>query len=1026
MTIIRIERLIRRVSGVLQGSEPGGAQIAVDLAEVCREANRRIEECLVSLRHGDMAGAFDLSEAEAPLVEQIRALSFADFGVWVQHCREQGWPISEAPDVRGFQTLQKALQEAKGREADPALVQSFRAAMVAGDRPAALRVLATILRRRPEDAWAIGERGKLLGKESELSLMRLEALLAAGDDFALAVEVDKFEQLGLDPKYRPEVYEAARLLRLNVRRGQAEEKFRQQLKQSEEVRARGDWREVERLLEVAAAELEEAGGRPPEGHLWSGLHQWVRENRIDVEQREELRKQEERVQRELDALEGLRREGTRRSTARLRESLAVVEEFLAMPGPVGVVWPESVHRRLRKEAELLIVDLGRAQKKKWMVVGTAMVMVLATTVGVIQWKQEEIRQEMFLREIDQMITERKVDAAEAWLQSEEAARASGKARGAAELAKLKSFLDQERELRKAAEEEMGRTEKNLTNQALDLFTRWKALAGVEKKISLVPPQWRGALEERRNQALSGLRTQSQESQKTRTRTLQDEMKRVAGEFTNWGQATQNRKEDADKLQLLMERLAGGTVWLQQTEPPELAMPVELEKEFTTLLARMAEAHTRLEDFLQARRVLSGANTFSDYQQALKRLSANPCTDPAEKEQISQVLADWMVEAKVLISLWMPWENPAPAGLAGGAPRLFPKRLEAAEEAVLREIAEDEFLHDIWAYDVPLAKNSRDRYRIYSAGKLKPIPGSGTESPYTFGQGEVFIPKDCGRDEAVKFEKRPRSQALMGIRMDMEKLLIGFGGQIQLRPEVNSEQLNKVRENLEKTLSVDSSSPVARAPIHEALEKLLSNQPGTSPLARAYLAEKVWKLGTVLGDPLRFGLVFSPSLRSATSAWSSLGAIEPGVWLKQDNAGMDAGWEKAFFLVEAPRFVDEAKLTCQLWISASQAGLSFGGWMNEKGEAQNLERLANLEAGQKLVGQGRKGEVIVGWKYDGGKWLMVNEVRPFSPLYLLPRGPETLLQEAIRVTRIREGWAEEWARKHLPMLFGKISESGGQH
>ena len=246
-----------------------------------------------------------------------------------------------------------------------------------------------------------------------------------------------------------------------------------------------------------------------------------------------------------------------------------------MPGPVGVVWPESVHRRLRKEAELLIVDLGRAQKKKWMVVGTAMVMVLATTVGVIQWKQEEIRQEMFLREIDQMITERKVDAAEAWLQSEEAARASGKARGAAELAKLKSFLDQERELRKAAEEEMGRTEKNLTNQALDLFTRWKALAGVEKKISLVHPQWRGALEERRNQALSGLRTQSQESQKTRTRTLQDEMKRVAGEFTNWGQATQNRKEDADKLQLLMERLAGGTVWLQQTEPPELAMPVEL-------------------------------------------------------------------------------------------------------------------------------------------------------------------------------------------------------------------------------------------------------------------------------------------------------------------------------------------------------------------------------------------------------------------------------------------------------------------
>ncbi|NBQ56465.1 MAG: hypothetical protein EBU36_07520, partial [Verrucomicrobia bacterium] len=69
MTIIRIERLIRRVRGVLQGSEPGGAQIAVDLAEVCREANRRIEECQVSLRRGDLAGALDLSEAEPALAE---------------------------------------------------------------------------------------------------------------------------------------------------------------------------------------------------------------------------------------------------------------------------------------------------------------------------------------------------------------------------------------------------------------------------------------------------------------------------------------------------------------------------------------------------------------------------------------------------------------------------------------------------------------------------------------------------------------------------------------------------------------------------------------------------------------------------------------------------------------------------------------------------------------------------------------------------------------------------------------------
>ena len=271
MTIPRIERLVRRVRAALQTGEPGGAAIAGELAEVCREANRRIEQCTGSLRRGDFGAALDLSDAEPPLGEQMRILNFPEFESWAQKCREQGWPIAEAPDQRGFQGLQKLLHEAKGKEADPALVESYRAAMLAGDRPAALRVLATILRRRPGDAWAQGEKGKLLAKESELSLRRMEALLAAGDDGALAAEVDKFTELGLESKYRPEVFEAARQRRQERRREEAQVRVRDWLRQAEERREAGDWRAVEDWLETAAAELEEAGARPPSGNLWKTL-----------------------------------------------------------------------------------------------------------------------------------------------------------------------------------------------------------------------------------------------------------------------------------------------------------------------------------------------------------------------------------------------------------------------------------------------------------------------------------------------------------------------------------------------------------------------------------------------------------------------------------------------------------------------------------------------------------------------------------------------------------------------------------
>jgi len=1017
MTITRIERLVRRVRGALQGSEAGGAQIAGEFAEVCREANRRLEEALGSLRRGDVGGALDLSDAEPTLPEQIRVLSFGEMEAWAQRCREQGWPVPESLDLRGFQSLQKACQEARGKEADPALVEAFRAAMVAGDRPAALRVLATILRRRPGDAWATGERGKLLAKESELSLRRLEALLASGDERGLAAEVDAFDQLGLDPKYRPDVYEAARLRRIDLRKAEAQARVQGWLQQAEALREKGDWRGVEPILENATVELEEAGARPPGGHLWSDLHQWIRQSRAEAEQREQLRQQEERVYRELEALEGLRREGTRRSGARLRESLAMMEEFLALPGPGAAMWPEPVYRRLRQETELLAADLRRIQRKKWFWSGTAALGIVVGATVLMQWKQEEIRQEFFLREIDRMISDRKVDEAEAWLKSKEAERAGGRARGAAELAKLRAFLQREQAARHAAEEDLARLETLSQDRAESLAGRWRAWEEFEKRLTAVHPEWQPGLKERRDRAQGTLRGESREHVEGRARALREQIKKTEKDFSEWERVTQSRKEDADRLQAMLERLSEGVTWRQETLP-DLAMPAELDTEFTALLVRLAEAQTRIEDYLKARQDQAGAARLADYRKAPERLAANPCLGAADKEKATQVIAGWKDDSELLPILWLPWVSAPPSGLVGQAARLMPARLNSAEEGVLRDLMEDDFLHDIWAYNVPLATDSKEQYRLYSRGRLKEIPGTGSQSPYTYGQGEVFIPKNCSRDEAVEFEKRPLSQAsFLGIRQDTERLLIGFGGQVELGRESNSETLRPIRENLEKALTGDEVPPLSRAPIQESMEKLLGEQPGISPLARAYLATKIWKLANVGEDPLRFGLVFSPSLSSLTSAWASWGAVEPGIWLKQDLAGVDLDWVKAFTTKVVPPLVDEAKLSSQLWTRAGQAGVLFGGWVDEQGKPKNLDRLANLEAGQLLIGQGRKGEAVVGWRYEGGKWKENQEVRPFSPLYLLPRNPEVLLQEAVRASRVRGEWAQGWVREHLPTLFG---------
>jgi len=451
------------------------------------------------------------------------------------------------------------------------------------------------------------------------------------------------------------------------------------------------------------------------------------------------------------------------------------------------------------------------------------------------------------------------------------------------------------------------------------------------------------------------------------------------------------------------------------------MPEEVERKFTALLGRLIEARTRVEDFLQSRQSLTGAATAGDYRRALERYAAHASTAASEKEAISQVLEAWKEEPSLLAHLWLPWESEPPARTTA---QLFPNRLEGAEEKILQEIAEDDFLHDIWSYDVPEAKDSKNRYRLYARGKLKVIPGSGAEAPYTFGQGEVFIPRETARDEPVHFENRTRSQDFMGLRQDT-KLLIGFGGQVRATPEPNAEALRGVRENLEKALSAEGVAPLARAPVHEAIERLLPNQPGTSPLARAYLMAKIWKLATVAKDPGRFGLIFSPSLRKLAAEWAVWGAVEPGVWLKEDVADVHVDWVRALGQVEAPPLVAEAKLAGQLWSRAGKAGLAYGGSVDDSGKGR-FDRLVNLEPGQILIGQGVKGEPVVGWRYDGSEWQKRAEVRPFSPLFLFARNPEILFREAVREARVPEEWARGWVRQHMPMVFTERSGGSGGH
>lgn len=1022
MTITRIERLVRKVRAALQTQEMGGAQLAGELAEICREGNQRIEQCLGSLRRGDVGGALDLSESEPPLLEQIRALSFPEFEGWVQRCREMGWAIPETPDQRAFQALQKSFQESRGKEADPALVESYRAAMVAGDRAAALRTLATILRHRPQDGWALGEKAKLLAKESELSLRRLESLLQAGDSQSLAAEVDRFEKLGLDPKQRPEIFEAARHCRTEAQREEALAKVGQWLQQAEALRRTGDWQEVEQILERASGELEESGARPPRGHLWQDLQQWVREKKRHQAHQEDWCKLQAKIDRELDTLEGLRRAKARRSVGRLRESLSQVQEFLGIQEHDGGKCSEGTYRRLRQEAESLAADLRAKKKIRWVWAAAIVVALTLCLVGLLQWKQEEIREQMFAVKILEMVQERKAVEAQGWLESEEAKRAQSKADGAALLAKLRAFLEREQSLRREAEQHLVSLEQSDLSSLED---GWRAWDDMTKRLASVCQEWKTDLGNRSQAVEDRLRLKSSQWKEEQSRKLGIALKQVEEDFESWKKKETSHPKDLARLGAIFDKLSEGEAWSRETRE-ELAMPSSLKEGFHRLQDRINQEKVLSESFHQLRQTLGNATSAEDYRKALEALANHPFFSEPERNLARPVLSSWKKKEDLDQLLWLPWLTAVPPNLVTGAAPLMPDHLSAKEDRLLQEILEDDYFQDLWVYQAPDPKDSSERYTVYAKGQLILKPGDGLKKSYIYGEGDVFIPRECFSEKAVEWQKRPEVKTVMGMVDKQNKLLIGYLGSGPIVPvrEKNSEKLKAVLTSLSETLAGNPSPGLGRAPIQTALQKLFSPLPGTSPLARAYLAQKIWELALAGKDPRRFGLIYSPTLQQITVPWSSGEKIEPGLWLKEGGGGTDPEWIQLFCGELRENVLDETKLSASIWRRATKEGLSFCGYCDERGD-RKTDGATKPETGQVLLGQGRDGEIILGFRYDGKNWIEKGRVRPLSPLYLLGKSPEVILLESSREAKVDEEWAKGWARKNLPLLFGQ-RESGGRN
>ncbi len=125
-------------------------RLAAEYAAQCRIANRRLEQCLSVVQHGNPSAAVQLAEAPPALLDLVAQLSFDRSEQWRQFCRAQQLPEPEPANERALGRLNEVYSKAAA-PTHP-LYREYRQAMADRDEMRALKALRSLAEKEPQDA----------------------------------------------------------------------------------------------------------------------------------------------------------------------------------------------------------------------------------------------------------------------------------------------------------------------------------------------------------------------------------------------------------------------------------------------------------------------------------------------------------------------------------------------------------------------------------------------------------------------------------------------------------------------------------------------------------------------------------------------------------------------------------------------------------------------------------------------------------------------------------------------------------
>src|ERR1035441_2942693 len=152
ITITQAERLVRKIAEMAGQpvSDTQTAKLAQEYTDLCRAANRRLEQCAIMIEAGQFLQALQLAETPPPLLDLITVLGFRQAAEWRAYCQTHQLPWSEPFYDKYVRLLNSTY--GKGIASDHPFYRDYRRAVMKNDDEHALSILRVIARSEERGA----------------------------------------------------------------------------------------------------------------------------------------------------------------------------------------------------------------------------------------------------------------------------------------------------------------------------------------------------------------------------------------------------------------------------------------------------------------------------------------------------------------------------------------------------------------------------------------------------------------------------------------------------------------------------------------------------------------------------------------------------------------------------------------------------------------------------------------------------------------------------------------------------------